>query len=251
MKFRKIPQNLIYGKFPVMEAFQSDKKIDKLLIQSGLNHPILKEIIQKAHNDNIPYQFVPEIKLKKMTNATHQGVVAFLSLVEYASLEDILSQAYATGELPLILFLDGLKDVRNFGAIVRTALGMNAHAVVIPSAGSVAVTADAIKTSAGAMHKMPICRVQYLRDGILYAKEQGLSIMSSTLSRSVALTEVDLNVPLGIVMGSEEEGVNKGIVDISDYCVRIPQSSDLQSYNVSVAAGMLLYETHRQRKLSK
>jgi len=248
MKFRKIPENLIYGKFPIKEAIESGKKIDKLLIQSGATHPTIKEIIQTAHQTGVPYQFVPEIKLKKLTNATHQGIVAFLSLIEYASLEDILSQVYDAGEMPLILFLDGLKDVRNFGAIVRTALGIGVHAVVIPEGGSVAVTADAIKTSAGALHKVPVCRVKYIHDGLNYVKDQGLSIVSSALKNSSEITEVDLNIPLAIVMGSEEEGVQNSVLKLSDYIIRIPQSDSLQSYNVSVATGMILYEVHRQRK---
>lgn len=248
MKFRKIPSNLIYGKFPIKEALDSGKKIDKLMIQSGAVHPTIKEIIQVAHQQNIPYQFVPEVKLKKITNAAHQGVVAFLSLIEYAELEDILSQVYDKGELPLILILDGLKDVRNFGAIVRTALGMNVHAIVIPESGSVAVTADAIKTSAGALHKVPVCRVKYVQDAINYVKEQGLSIVSSALKKSQPLAEVDLNIPLAIVMGSEEMGVQPAVLKLSDHIVRIPQSRDLQSYNVSVSAGMILYEVHRQRQ---
>lgn len=248
MKFTKNPKNLIYGKHPINEALEAGKAFDKIFIQTPTKSDTLREIKQKAIEMGIVVQGVPYEKLKRLTNAAHQGVAGYLSLIQYYKVEDILSQAYEKGEIPLFLVLDGIQDVRNFGAIVRTANCFGVNAVVMSKYGAAPVSADAIKASAGALATFPICRVNNLPETLTYLKDNGLSIAATSITESIAIEQCDFNVPLAIVLGSEEKGVQHEILRLADFEINIEHTQQFNSLNVSVANGIILYEVGRQRK---
>lgn len=247
MKFTKNPKNLIYGRHPIMEALEAGQAFDKIFIQSPAKTGILKEIKQKAYDMGITVQSVPFEKLKRLTNATHQGVAGFLSLIQYYSVEDILSQAYEMGEMPLMVILDGIQDVRNFGAIVRSAHCFNAHAIIIAKQGVAPISADAIKASAGALTSFPICRVDNLGDTIQYLKDNGLTVAATAITQSTPLQQANLNQPLALILGSEEKGVQHQLLRLSDMKIQIQHSKNFDSLNVSVAAGIIFHEILHQR----
>jgi len=249
MKFTKNPKNLIYGRHPVNEALEAGKPFDKIFIQTPTKSDILKEIKQKAIEMGIVVQAVPFEKLKRLTNASHQGVAGYLSLIQYYKVEDILSQAYEKGEIPLFLVLDGIQDVRNFGAIVRTASCFGVHAIVIPKYGAAPVSADAIKASAGALTTFPVCRINDLAETLNYFKANGLSIAATSITESTSIEKCDFNLPVAIVLGSEEKGVQKEVQRLADFEINIEHLQNFNSLNVSVANGIILYEVRRQRKV--
>jgi len=248
MKFTKNPKNLIYGRHPIMEALEAGQAFDKIFIQSPAKIGPLKEIKQKAFDMGITVQSVPYEKLKRLTNATHQGVAGFLSLIQYYSVEDILSQAYEMGEIPLMVILDGVQDVRNFGAIVRSAHCFKAHAIIIARQGAAPVSADAIKASAGALTNFPICRVDDLRQTIQYLKDNGLAIAATSITKSTPIHQAGFNQPLALILGSEDKGIQHQLLRLADQEIQIPHAQNFDSLNVSVAAGIIFYEILRQRK---
>lgn len=248
MKFTKNPKNLIYGKHPINEALEAGKAFDKIFIQTPTKSDALREIKQKAIEMGIIVQGVPFEKLKRLTNAAHQGVAGYLSLIQYYNVEDILSQAYEKGEMPLFLVLDGIQDVRNFGAIVRTANCFGVNGIVIAKYGAAPVSADAIKASAGALATFPVCRVNDLTEVITYLKDNGLSIAVTSITEAKAIEQCDFNVPLAIVLGSEEKGVQNEVLRLADFEINIKHTQQFNSLNVSVANGVILYEVSRQRK---
>jgi len=250
MKFTKNPKNLIYGRHPIQEALDAGQAFDRLFIQSGNKSETLRNIRQQATEMGISIQSVPIEKLKRLTNANHQGVAGFLSLIQYYKVEDILSLAYEKGELPLFLILDGVQDVRNFGAIVRSAHCFNVHGIIIPTTGGAPISADAIKASAGALTTFPICKVDDLGETVNYLKDNGLMIAAAALSQSDFIYKVQFDQPLAIVMGAEGKGVSSQLIRLSDIEVNIPHSGNFDSLNVSVASGIILYEITRQRKTS-
>jgi 23S rRNA (guanosine2251-2'-O)-methyltransferase len=199
----------------------------------------------KAHN--IAYQIVPVERIELVTRKNHQGVLAWLSLIEYQNITNLLPMIYEKGEDPLIIALDGVSDVRNFGAIVRTADCLGAHAVLIPEKGSARITADAIKTSAGALHSFPICREKSIVRSIEYLKESGLKVICATEKSGDNAPLSPLTGPSVLILGSEENGISRELISLSDFQVRIPMTGNIASLNVSVAAGILLYEIVRQR----
>jgi 23S rRNA (guanosine2251-2'-O)-methyltransferase len=192
-------------------------------------------------------QRVPVERIDRVTRKNHQGVIAFTSAVTYQRLENIVPLLYEEGKIPFILVLDGLTDVRNFGAIARTCEVAGVDAIVIPERGSVTVNADAIKTSAGALHTIPVCREQSLKEAIVFLKNSGIKVVAATEKAANYYTESDFSVPVAIVMGAEDMGVAADHLRVSDELVRIPQIGTIQSLNVSVAAGVLIYEVVRQR----
>ncbi len=230
-----------------MEALNAGQPFDKLFIMSATKSEALIEIRKLALEMGIEVQSVPEQKLKRLTNANHQGVAGFLSLIQYYKTEDLLSQAYEHGQMPFFIVLDGVMDVRNLGAIVRSAQCFNAHGIIIPSAGSAPVNGDAIKASAGALTSFPICRTASLKDEVQYLKDNGLTIVSTAVTKADYVYKVDLNVPLCLIMGSEDKGVDHQLLNLSDIEINIPQIGMFDSLNVSVAAGVLFYEITRQR----
>ncbi len=240
-------KEMIFGIRAVIEAVEAGKDIDKVLVKRELSGELFLEMQELLRRYEIPMQKVPLERIDRITRKNHQGVIAFTSAVTYQKLEDIVPFLYEEGKNPFILVLDGLTDVRNFGAIARTCEVAGVDAIVIPARGSVSVNADAIKTSAGALHSIPVCREKSLKEAIVFLKNSGIKVVAATEKAATFYTQTDLSVPVAIVMGSEDMGVAPEHLRICDELVRIPQSGTIQSLNVSVAAGVLIYEVVRQR----
>ena len=238
--------NLIFGMHPLLEALEAGREIDKILLKRGLRSEEVSRITALARERTIPLQIVPEERLTRLTRKQHQGVIAFISEIEYTPLETLIPMLYEAGRSPFVLLLDGLTDVRNFGAIARTAECAGVDALIIPERGSVTVTADAIKTSAGALHRLPVCRVSSIMSAVSLLQASGLKIVAASEKARDVYTETELRLPLGLVLGAEDEGVSEEILRRADHIVRIPQVGAIGSLNVSVAAGILIYEIVRQ-----
>lgn len=240
--------NYIYGHHPVTEAIRAGKPVEKVFFQQGERGEVEKEIRHLTKEYGIPLQVVPREKLNKMVKGQHQGVVAYLSLVEYVSLEDVVPFVFEQGEVPLLVLLDGVTDVRNFGAIARSAECAGAHAVVVPQSGSALANEEAMKASAGALARVRLCRVRSLFSAVEWLQQSGIQVVATALGdRTVPVYQADFTLPTAILMGSEGEGVHPKLQKMSDVVVRIPQATDFDSFNVSVAAGIVLYEAMRQR----
>ncbi|PIQ30176.1 MAG: 23S rRNA (guanosine(2251)-2'-O)-methyltransferase RlmB [Bacteroidetes bacterium CG18_big_fil_WC_8_21_14_2_50_41_14] len=240
-------QDFIYGAWPVMEALKASKEFEKVLIQHGLRNEVIKEVISELKHLDIPFQFVPIEKLNRVTRKNHQGIIAYLSPVTFSRIEQVLPAIYEKGEDPFLLILDKITDVRNFGAILRTASCTGVHAVVIPVKGSALLNSDTVKSSAGAIYTLPICRSENLKDSIEYLKNSGLKILAATEKGEEVYYNEKLTGPVALIMGSEGEGISPEYLKRSDLLVRIPMTGTIDSLNVSVAAGVLLYEIFRQR----
>jgi 23S rRNA (guanosine2251-2'-O)-methyltransferase len=240
---------LLFGIRPIIEAIEAGKEIDKILVQKEQSSPLMHELLQTAFQHKIPVQRVPVEKLNRITKKNHQGAICFMSSIVYASLDNVISDCFQSGTVPLILVLDRITDVRNFGAIARTAECMGVHAIVIPAKGAAQINSDAVKTSAGALNHIPVCREESLLKTIKYLKESGLLVVACTEKAQKTISEASYNDPVAIVMGSEEDGISDEIIKKADEIVRIPMAGKIGSLNVSVAAGMILYEAVRQRDL--
>ena len=237
----------IFGIHAVMEAVQAGKDLDKVLVKRGEGSDLLKKLRAVLGSMDIPVQQVPVEKLNRITGKNHQGVIALLSEISYADITTLLPSIFERGEDPMILLLDGVSDVRNFGAIARSAECAGVHAIVIPSSGSAAINADAIKTSAGALHRIPVCRHRDLLTLTRFLKDSGLRIFAATEKASGSLYNTDMTGPAGMILGSEERGVSPQLLKQADSLVAIPMKGTISSLNVSVAAGILLFEMVRQR----
>lgn len=242
-------KEMIFGIRAVIEAIEAGKDIDKVLVKRELSGELFMELQERLRLYEIPMQRVPLERIDRITRKNHQGVVAFISAVTYQKLENIVPLLYEEGKIPFILVLDGLTDVRNFGAIARTCEVAGVDAIVIPARGSVSVNADAIKTSAGALHSIPVCRENSLKEAIVFLKNSGVKVVAATEKAASFYTDSDFSEPVAIVMGAEDMGVATEHLRICDELVRIPQSGTIQSLNVSVAAGVLIYEVVRQRRM--
>lgn len=242
-------KDMIFGIRAVIEAIEAGKDIDKVLIKRELSGELFYELQQLLKEYEIPMQKVPVERIDRVTRKNHQGVIAFTSAVTYQKLENIIPMLYEEGKNPLILVLDGLTDVRNFGAIARTCEVAGVNAIVIPSRGSVSVNADAMKTSAGALHTIPVCRENNLKEAILFLKNSGVKVVAATEKASSYYTDSDMSVPVALVMGSEDVGISMENIRISDELVKLPQFGSISSLNVSVAAGVMIYEVLRQRRI--
>ncbi len=240
---------LIFGIHAIKEALDAGKELDKIFVRRGLKNDDVQLIIQAAKDRIIPLQVVPEEKLNRICRQNHQGVVAFLSQIEYTQLDLLLPTIYENGQAPFLIILDGLTDVRNFGAIARTAECVGADAIIIPDKGSVSVTGDAIKTSAGALLRIPVCRVSSIPDTITLLQNYGIKVVVASEKASTLYTEAKLDEPLALVMGSEDQGASEQSLIRADEMLVIPQRGEINSLNVSVAAGILMYEVLRQRSL--
>jgi len=238
----------IYGIRPVIEAIKSGKEIEKLLIQKGLRGEGFKELHGFIREFDIPFQFVPVEKLNRTTRQNHQGIIAYLSEISYQKLDYIIPFIYEQGRSPLILVLDRITDVRNLGAIARTAECAGVDALLLPVKGSAQVNEIAIKTSAGALYKIPLCRCPDLKESILFMRNSGLKIVAATEKAATDYTKTDFRQPLALIMGSEEDGVSDEFIKMADELIRIPLHGEIASLNVSVATGILLYEMLRQRE---
>jgi 23S rRNA (guanosine2251-2'-O)-methyltransferase len=239
----------IFGLRPVIEAIRAGKQIDRLLVKQGLQGALYHELMTEVKTHNIVYQIVPVERIELVTRKNHQGVLAWLSVIEYQYIANLLPMIFEKGEDPLILALDGVSDVRNFGAIVRTAECLGAHAIIIPEKGSARITADAVKTSAGALHSFPVCREKSIVRSIEFLKESGLRVFCAGEKSSKQISEINMDIPLVLILGSEDKGISREIISMADDNLRIPMKGTIGSLNVSVAAGILLYEIARQRSV--
>lgn len=239
--------NFIYGSRTIIEAIKSGKKIDRILLKQGENSPLMNELINEAKKGNINIQFVPSEKLEKIKCKNHQGAVAYLAAVEYKEFETLLDEILQKKESPLILILDGVSDVRNFGAICRTAECAGVDAVIVPSKGAAALNADAMKTSAGALNHLPVGRTGSLKNTIKLLQASGFSVIVASEKTEKSYFEADFTGPIAIVMGSEDKGASVDVLKTADQMVRIPIQGQIASLNVSVAAGIVIYEAIRQR----
>lgn len=242
-------KDYIFGLRAVIEAIEAGKNIDKILIRKDLNGDLAKELQAKIKEFGIITQKVPVEKLNRITMKNHQGAIALLSPISYSRLEDLIPLFYEEGRNPFVILLDGLTDTRNFGAIARTAECVGADAIVIPERGSVSVTPDAVKTSAGALLHIPVCREKSIPEAVKLLKNNGYKIVGATEKSNVNYTEIDYNLPVGIVMGSEDTGMSNEVIRECDDLAAIPICGSIGSLNVSVAAGVMMYEVIRQRGL--
>jgi len=240
-------QEYIYGLHAVEEAIEAGRDIDKILIKKDLQSDAVATVLEKAQQAGIPLQRVPVQKLDGITRRNHQGVVALLSAVTYYRLDNLVPQLFENGENPFIVVLDGVTDVRNFGAIARTCECAGVSAIVIPERGSVSVNADAVKTSSGALNVLPVCREKSLTDALRYLAQCGFTTIATSDHNSQPYTEQDFTSPVAIVFGAEGSGVSPAVAAHCDRHVAIPQFGQINSLNVSVAAGIVIYEVVRQR----
>ena len=240
-------EHLIFGTRAVIEAVHAGKEIDKIIIQKGLSNQLYTELRKAIKDRDIPIQIVPQEKINRITTKNHQGVLAFIAQVTYYTAEEMLAGVFEKGKVPLVLILDRVTDVRNFGAIARSADCAGVDFIVIPSRGAAQINADAVKTSAGALNRIPVCREENLKHTIEYLKESGLQIVACHEKTSAYYFNADLTRPTAIIMGSEENGISNEYIKRSDVQVKIPMVGNIASLNVSVAAGIILFEAVKQR----
>ncbi len=237
----------LFGIRPVMEAIKDGKEVDKVLIQKGLQGELIKELWDLIKGYKVAYQIVPAQKLSRVSKKNHQGVIAFMSPISFHNIGEVLMSVYEKGETPLFLLLDRISDVRNFGAIARTAECAGVHAIILPEKGSARINADALKTSTGALNKIPVCREHNLKNTIQFLKDSGLKVVGCTEKTNETVYDVDYSDPCVIVMGSEEDGISAEYLKMCDNRALIPMKGKTASLNVSVACGIIIYEAIRQR----
>jgi len=240
-------KNYIFGIRAIIEAVNAGKTIDKLFIQKGLHNDLFAELWKLVRLKRINYKHVPLEKINRLTRKNHQGVFAFISPIDFHNIEDVVPSLYEQGKNPLILVLDRITDVRNFGAIARTAECAGVDAIIIPEQNAAAINADAIKTSAGALHKITVCRTWNLKLAIQFMKESGIQLVGCTEKTQDMMYKPDYTPPTAIILGSEEDGVSPEFLKMCDARAKIPLAGKIASLNVSVATGVILYEAIRQR----
>lgn len=238
----------IYGIHAIEEALDAGKNLDTVFIQRGSNNDRIAGLQKSLRAQKVPVKTVPVEKLDRLTNQTHQGIVAFLSPITYQRTSDVLMQVFDRGETPLFLILDCITDVRNLGAIARSAEIAGVHAIIVPTENTAQINEDAIKTSSGALHKIPVCRERNLLQTLEYLKKSGLQVVAAIEKASKLINEGDLTLPTAVIIGSEDNGINPDLLKEADHAIRIPMRGTIGSFNVSVAAGIILYEVMRQRK---
>ena len=246
-KKKEDSENIVIGIRPVIEAIKADKEIDRVFIQNGLRSELFRELMTLLKSLNIPYKYVPVVKLNKITRKNHQGIIAYVSPVDFSSIEELIPSIYERGEEPFTLILDKITDVRNFGAILRTAESAGINGVLIPAQGAALLNSGTIKSSAGAIFNVTICRTDNLKLTIDFLKNSGLKIASATEKGAELYYKSDLTGPIAIIMGSEDSGVSQEYLKRSDEKLMIPMVGKTESLNVSVAAGIILFEAVRQR----
>ncbi|MFK7807555.1 MAG: 23S rRNA (guanosine(2251)-2'-O)-methyltransferase RlmB [Saprospiraceae bacterium] len=245
MKAKK--ETVIYGRHPVVDVIKTGKSIDQVMLQKGTRGEYEIELRHLCREYKIPLKMVPKDRLAKVTTGNHQGVVAFLSPINYYRLSDVLPMLYEQSKIPLILLLDGVTDVRNFGSIARSAECCGVDAIVIPEKGTARINSDALKTSAGALGKIPVCRETSIQAAVEFLQLSGIQVLASDLRGEKKIQELDLIGPTAYLIGSEDEGVSPHLLRKADECFIIPQIGTTDSFNVSVATGIMLYEAVRQR----
>jgi len=244
----KPPKNLVYGVHAVKEAIDAGTSIEKILAKTGPLHERVKDLLAYARKENVPVQYVPDEKITSLCHeANHQGVAAYLAQVTYESIEDIYITVTERGEVPLFVMLDGITDVRNFGAIARTAECMGAHAIIIPSKGAASINGEAMKASAGALHHLPVCREENLVDVAIFFESYDVQTVACTEKAVDTLQEIDFTKPTCLILGAEDKGINMSLIKRTTRKASIPMKGQVSSLNVSVAAGIMLAEVVRQR----
>ncbi|WP_317127464.1 23S rRNA (guanosine(2251)-2'-O)-methyltransferase RlmB [Hymenobacter metallilatus] len=252
-QYHRPPQDrsidMIFGLRPILEALNAGRTLDKIFLLRGTKNSMTQDITALAKAADVPVSMVPVEKLDSITRKNHQGAVAFVSPIDYMPLDSILAGLYEEGKTPLLLVLDRVTDVRNFGSIARNAECMGVHAIVVPSRGAAQINGDALKTSAGALNLIPVCRESNLKDTLTFLRESGVQVVACTEKSDASLEAetVDLTGPLAVLMGSEEDGISPEYLRLADHKLRIPMAGQISSLNVSVASGIMLYEVLRQR----
>jgi 23S rRNA (guanosine2251-2'-O)-methyltransferase len=240
-------KNYIFGIRAIIEAVEAGKTIDKLFIQKGLHNDLFAELWKLVREKRINYKHVPLEKINRLTRKNHQGVFAFISPIDFHNIEDVIPKLYEEGKNPLVLVLDRITDVRNFGAIARTAECAGVDTILIPEQNAAAINADAIKTSAGALHKVTVCRTWNLKLALQFMKESGIQLIGCTEKTQDEMYKPNYTTPTAIIIGSEEDGVSPEFLKMCDARAKIPMNGKIASLNVSVATGVILYEAIRQR----
>ncbi len=236
----------IYGIRAVIEAINSSKDIDKVFIQTGLKGKLIGQLESLIRKNKINFSYVPTQKLDRLSKKNHQGVIAKIAPIKFYTI-DSFSEVIEKSNNPFVLILDQINDVRNFGAIIRTAEISGVDGIIIQNSSSAPVNSDTIKTSAGAIFNIPICKVNHIKDAIYHLQSMNISIISASEKSEKNIYDVDLKVPLAIIMGSEQKGINKSVINLSNESVKLPMYGKIESLNVSVACGIFLYEVVRQR----
>jgi 23S rRNA (guanosine2251-2'-O)-methyltransferase len=246
----KESNEIIFGRNPIIEALQAKRVFDKIFMADNIRGEVEKEIRKLTNDQSIPLAKVPPIKLNQLArNLNHQGIIGFISPIEFQNLQNVIAHCFDQGLNPLIVVLEGVSDVRNLAAIARSAHVFGAHAVVITSKKSAAINGETVKVSAGAILKIPVCRERSMITIIETLQSNGIKVVATSLDTNTMVSEADLTQPLALVMGSEGDGITLETSRAVDINVKIPQASDFDSLNVSVAAGIVLYEAYRQRGL--
>lgn len=245
----KKEQNYIFGIRSIIEAIKAKKTIDKLFIQKGLHNELFTELWKLVRLERINYKHVPLEKINRITRKNHQGVLAFISPIDFHNIEDVIPTLYEEGSNPLILVLDRITDVRNFGAIARTAECAGVNSILIPEQNTAAINADAIKTSAGALHRITVCRTWNMKLALQFMKDSGIQIIACTEKTQENIYKPDYTNPTAIIVGSEEDGVSSECLKMSNIKTKIPMNGNIASLNVSVATGIILSECTRQRNI--
>ena len=240
-------EDFLFGTRAIIEAIKKGKTIDKILIKKGLRNELITELQELIKESDIGVQYVPIEKINRITRKNHQGVLAFVSPIEFDNIETVIPGIYEEGKTPLLLVLDQITDVRNFGAIARSAECAGVQAIIIPEKGMARIGADAVKTSAGAIHNIPICKTNNLYHTVRFLKDSGIKIVAATEKGDKLYSNADMKSPLAIVMGSEDTGVSAQILKLADEQLKIPILGQIESLNVSVSAALMIYEAVRQR----
>lgn len=238
---------VVFGIRAVIEAIESGKQVDKVLMKKDLGGELARELLSVTREYNVPVQRVPVERINKVTRKNHQGVIAFMAAVDYYHVDDIVPALYDEGINPLVVVLDGVTDVRNFGAIARTCECAGVNCIVIPERNSVSVNADAVKTSAGALNYLPVCRERNLVKAVQYLRDSGFKVMGASEKTALNYTKADFTGPVAIVLGAEDTGISTDVLKLCDTLVAIPEFGQINSLNVSVAGGIMIYEVVRQR----
>lgn len=237
----------LFGMHPVLEAIRAGKKFDKVLLKQGLDGPQARELMELLQQNRITYQFVPVEKLNREVRGAHQGVIAYIGQIDYVELEEMVNNALARQENPLLVILDGVSDVRNLGAIARSLECAGGCGIIVPAKGGAAINADAVKASAGALMRIDTCKVPNLKYAAYYLKQSGFRLIAATEKVDRLMYDADLTGPCAIIMGSEGKGISDGMLALADEKVAIPMAGEITSLNVSVATSVILYEAVRQR----
>ncbi|MEM1001502.1 MAG: 23S rRNA (guanosine(2251)-2'-O)-methyltransferase RlmB [Bacteroidota bacterium] len=238
---------IVYGLRAVIEAVQAEKPINKVFIQKGISGDLSRELEYLLRKKKTSTSYVPVERLNKLTTNNHQGAVALISPINFKNFDDLIEDILQNVETPLFLLLDQVTDVRNFGAIIRTAECTGVNAIIIPKTGSAPINSDTIKTSSGAAFNVPIAKVDHLKDAIYYLQASGIKIVAATEKGSDTIYDIDLNKGSAIIMGAEDKGISNSLLQLADHSAKLPIAGKIGSLNVSVACGVFLYEVLRQR----